>query len=87
MASIALIRVGMRHFWASHDRNTPQLRVAEGLPIAVLLIGCVLMTVQAGPVMRYMQNAADALHSPDTYIRAVLTQPTVPNPAPSKEAP
>ncbi len=89
IASIALIRVGMRHFWASHDRNTPQLRVAEGLPIAVLLLCCVAMTVQAGPVMRYMQNAADALHSPNTYIRAVLTQPPVPNPAPStaQEAP
>ena len=82
VASITLIRVGMRHFWASHDRNTPQLRVAEGLPIAVLLLCCVAMTIQAGPVMRYMQHAADALHAPDTYIRAVLTQEPVPNPAP-----
>ncbi|WP_159915594.1 monovalent cation/H+ antiporter subunit D [Pantoea sp. 18069] len=82
VGSIALIRVGMRHFWASHDRNTPQLRVAEGLPIAALLLCCVAMTVQAGPVMRYMQNAADALHSPGTYIHGVLTQPPVPNPAP-----
>jgi multicomponent K+:H+ antiporter subunit D len=89
IGSIALIRVGMRHFWASHDRNTPQLRVAEGLPIAALLLCCVAMTVQAGPVMRYMQNAADALHSPGTYIHGVLTQAPVPNPAPilSKEQP
>ena len=89
IGSIALIRVGMRHFWASHDRNTPQLRVAEGLPIAVLLLCCIAMTVQAGPVMRYMQNAADALHSPGTYIHGVLTQAPVPNPAPilSKEQP
>ena len=83
LASIALIRVGMRHFWTSHDRSTPQLRVAEGLPIAVLLLCCVAMTIQAGPIMRYMQNAADALHSPNSYIRAVLSQPSVPNPAPS----
>ncbi|MEG0002791.1 monovalent cation/H+ antiporter subunit D [Comamonas sp.] len=89
IGSIALIRVGMRHFWASHDRNTPQLRVAEGLPIAVLLLCCIAMTLQAGPVMRYMQNAADALHSPGTYIHGVLTQAPVPNPAPilSKEQP
>lgn len=89
IGSIALIRVGMRHFWASHDRNTPQLRVAEGLPIAVLLLCCIAMTVQAGPVMRYMQNAADALHSPGTYIHGVLTQAPVPNPAPTltKEQP
>ncbi|MBS7780313.1 monovalent cation/H+ antiporter subunit D [Acidovorax sp. CCYZU-2555] len=89
VGSIALIRVGMRHFWASHDRNTPQLRVAEGLPIAALLLCCVAMTVQAGPVMRYMQNAADALHSPGTYIHGVLTQAPVPNPAPilSQEQP
>jgi len=89
VASIALIRVGMRHFWASHDRNTPQLRVAEGLPIAVLLGCCIALTVQAGPVLRYMQNAADALHSPGTYIHGVLTQAPVPNPvpAPAKEQP
>jgi len=39
--------------------------------------------------MRYMQNAADALHSPGTYIHGVLTQAPVPNPAPilSQEQP
>ena len=32
LALIALTRAGIRHFWASHDRATPRLRVLEGLP-------------------------------------------------------
>jgi multicomponent K+:H+ antiporter subunit D len=41
-------------------------------PIAALLILCVLQTIQAGPVMRFMQATADSLHASRDYVRAVL---------------
>ncbi|RYF08309.1 MAG: monovalent cation/H+ antiporter subunit D [Comamonadaceae bacterium] len=76
LALIALTRSGVRHFWASHDRPTPRLRIAEGLPVAVLLAACVALTIQADSVMRFTQATANALHSPGTYIDAVMA--TVP---------
>ena len=81
LALIALTRAGIRHFWATHDRAAPQLRVLEGLPIAVLLAACVALTVMAGPVMRFTQATADALHSPGTYIRAVMQARPVASPS------
>ena len=52
----------------------------EGLPIAFLLGACVLLTLQAGPVMRYMQATADALHTPELYVRAVMSARPIPGP-------
>ncbi|ART48115.1 monovalent cation/H+ antiporter subunit D [Acidovorax carolinensis] len=80
LALIALSRAGIRHFWATHERVAPQLRVLEGLPIAVLLALCIALTVIAGPVMQFTQATADALHSPGTYIRAVMQAKPVPGP-------
>jgi multicomponent K+:H+ antiporter subunit D len=70
---VALTRAGIRHFWTTHDRPTPQLRVLEGLPIAALLLACAALTVQAGPAMRYAQSTADALHDPRGYVGAVMS--------------
>ncbi len=80
LALIALTRAGIRHFWASHGRASPKLLVLEGLPIAMLLTGCALLTWQAGAVMRYTQATADALHAPSTYVQAVMSARPVPNP-------
>ena len=80
LALIALTRVGIRHFWSTHVRVAPQLRVLEGLPIAVLLALCVALTVMAGPLMQFTQATADALHSPGTYIRAVMQAQPIPGP-------
>ncbi len=80
LALVALTRAGIRHFWASHDRASPKLLVLEGLPIALLLTGCVLLTWQAGAVMRYTQATADALHAPGTYVRAVMSAQPVAKP-------
>lgn len=80
LALIALTRAGIRHFWASHGRASPKLLVLEGLPIALLLTGCALLTWQAGAVMRYTQATADALHAPSTYVQAVMSARPVPNP-------
>jgi len=80
LALIALTRAGILHFWATYDRASLQLRVLEGLPIAGLLGACALLTLQAGPVMRYMQATADALHSPHLYIKAVMSARPIPGP-------
>ena len=80
LALIALTRAGIRHFWASHGRASPKLLVLEGLPIALLLTGCALLTWQAGAVMRYTQATADALHAPSTYVQAVMSARPIPNP-------
>jgi multicomponent K+:H+ antiporter subunit D len=79
-ALIALTRAGIRHFWATHDRTKPELRVLEGAPIAGLMALCVALTMHAHAVMEFTQNAANALHTPSTYILAVMQQDPVPNP-------
>ena len=80
LALLALTRAGIRHFWAAHERPLPQLRVAEGLPVACLLGACVALTVLADPAMRYAQATADALHAPGSYVRAVMSAQPVPAP-------
>ncbi len=78
LSAMALMRVGMRHFWTSQDRPAPRLRVVETLPIAALLTASVLLVVQAEPVLRYTRATAESLHSPAGYINAVLgAQPVV----------
>jgi multicomponent K+:H+ antiporter subunit D len=71
-AVIAMTRAGMRSFWAAPDRAVPRVRIIEMAPVAILLLLCALQTIQAGPVLRYMHAAAQSLHMPQTYIRAVL---------------
>jgi multicomponent K+:H+ antiporter subunit D len=71
---IAMTRAGIRAFWAAPDREVPRVRVIEMAPVATLLILCALQTIQAGPVMRFMQAAADSLYTPGDYVRGVLGQ-------------
>jgi multicomponent K+:H+ antiporter subunit D len=40
--------------------------------VATLLFLCAWQTVQAGPIMRFMQATAQSLHAPQAYIRGVL---------------
>ena len=68
-ALIAMTRAGIRAFWAAPDRTVPRVRVIEMAPVAVLLILCAMQTVQAGPVMRFMQTTAQSLHAPRDYVR------------------
>ncbi len=83
----ALTRTGMRNFWAASERLAPRLHVLEGLPVAALLLACVALTLRAGPAMRFTEAAANALHAPQTYIRAVLDARPVPAPAAAPPAP
>ena len=71
-ALIALTRAGIRAFWVSPDRSVPRVRLIEMAPVAILLLLCALQTIEAGPVMRFMQATAQSLHTPHDYIHGVL---------------
>jgi len=71
LALVAVVRAGIRHFWAA-DRAPPALRFAEGVPLLALLLACATLTVLAGPALAYTRAAAQALHSPGGYAAAVL---------------
>jgi multicomponent K+:H+ antiporter subunit D len=73
---IALSRIGMRLFWSIAARTTPRLRLLEAMPVAAMVLLCVVLAVAADPVTRYLEHAAQSLHQPDTYIRTVLSQET-----------
>lgn len=77
-AIISLMRFGVRAFWASGTIVAPNLHVTEVAPITALLVLCVILTVQAGPVFDYLQRTSDDLHRPNNYIQKVLSAPTVP---------
>ena len=79
-------RSGIRVFWASHARTPPQLRLVEALPIAMLLCASIIFTVRADNVMRFTQATANMLHSPGTYISAVMSARPEPSPAEKKAA-
>ncbi|HYI30171.1 MAG TPA: monovalent cation/H+ antiporter subunit D [Bradyrhizobium sp.] len=72
---IAMTRAGMRTLWTRDERTLPRVRVIEIAPIVILLLATATLTVQAEPVMRYMQATASALYAPQSYIRGVLTAP------------
>lgn len=72
-AATALVRVGIRHFWGAAEQASPKLRVIETLPIGALLAGSVMLVVWGEPALRYARDTADALHTPDRYIRAVMS--------------
>jgi multicomponent K+:H+ antiporter subunit D len=71
LSSIALMRVGIRQFWAPQDRPAPRLRIVECVPIGLLLGACVLLVVRGEPVLRYLRDTAESLHRPEGYIDSV----------------
>jgi multicomponent K+:H+ antiporter subunit D len=80
MTLIAMIRAGIRTFWTPQEWTVPRVRVIEMMPVAVLLLACAMLTIQAEPAMRYMQAAAASLYAPEDYIRNVLTAPVASDP-------
>jgi multicomponent K+:H+ antiporter subunit D len=71
---ISLGRAGVRVFWGE-ERSIPRVRVIEMAPVAALLAACIALTIAAGPAMRYVHQAAEALHAPAGYIEEVLRAP------------
>jgi multicomponent K+:H+ antiporter subunit D len=78
---VAMTRAGINVFWASPERAVPRVSVVEIAPVLLLLAACLALTVAAGPVLRYMQATADALHAPQGYVQGVLAVPLAPGPA------
>ncbi|HWL83874.1 MAG TPA: monovalent cation/H+ antiporter subunit D [Roseomonas sp.] len=72
---VAMTRAGINVFWASPQNRAPRVGLVEILPVALLLALCAALTVRAGPVMDYMQDAAQALHAPGSYVQGVLAVP------------
>ena len=79
-AVISFGRIGVRTFWVPVDPIPPRLRVIEAAPVVVLVMLCVALTVQAGPVMRYLDAASATLRGGGDFSRAVLSAPAVPAP-------
>jgi multicomponent K+:H+ antiporter subunit D len=78
---IAMMRFGVRTFWAAGVVVPPRLQLTEAAPVTLLLLLCVAMTVQAGPVLAYLERASDGVHQPAKYIHRVLSAPVVPSPS------
>jgi multicomponent K+:H+ antiporter subunit D len=70
---IALCHMGVRLFWSSDEIVTPQLRLIEAAPVAVLLLLTAALTAGAAPAMDYLSLAGSSLSSPQIYIDAVLS--------------
>ena len=78
---IAMMRFGVRTFWAAGVVVPPRLQLTEAAPVTLLLLLCVAMTVQAAPVLAYLERASDGIHQPAKYIHRVLSAPVVPSPS------
>jgi multicomponent K+:H+ antiporter subunit D len=76
-ALIALLRIGIQTFWVPAEDEVPKVLLIEIAPVIALLAVTVGITVEAGPVMRYMQATAEALHRPEVYVRGVLDAPRI----------
>jgi len=81
---IAVTRAGIRAFWTFTDRELPRVRGVELGAIAFLLSLCVALTVQAGPVMQFMQATANGLELGRSYIGAVQAQQRATPPKPER---
>jgi len=69
---IAMIRAGLRIFWAPVDSHVPRVQIIEIAPVVVLLGLCLVLTVLVSPMMRYLDSMALSLHEPAHYINSVL---------------
>ncbi len=78
-AIIALLRYGVRTFWAA-GAGKARLHISEVIPVKLLLLGCIVLTVLAAPAFDYAARATTRLHDSALYARAVLAQPVIPGP-------
>jgi multicomponent K+:H+ antiporter subunit D len=77
-ALLALSRVGIRAFWAPVDAVVPRVHVVEFVPVVLLLLLTLGLSAKGGPVMRYMEDTARAVHAPSAYVNDVLGAPRLP---------
>jgi multicomponent K+:H+ antiporter subunit D len=84
VGGIALLRAFATHFWAAHRRPVPPLHAAEALPVALLLAGCIALSVSGERVLGFTTGVAAALHAPVGYIDTVFGARPVPATAKAK---
>ena len=77
-ALLALSRVGIRAFWAPVDTVVARVLVVEFVPVIGLLLLTLALAIKGGPVMRYMDETARAVHAPSAYVDRVLKAPRIP---------
>jgi len=70
-ALISMTRAGIRTFWGSIEGAVPRVLVVELVPVMVLLSLTLVLTIQAGPAMTYMDTTIRTLANPSAYIDAV----------------
>jgi multicomponent K+:H+ antiporter subunit D len=70
---VAMMRTGIRTFWAPVQPVLPRVLVVEVAPILGLIVLCLAMTAAAGTMVTYTNATAGSLHDPATYIQAVLS--------------
>lgn len=85
-ATIALLRFGVRTFWAT-EVITPRLNLTEVLPLGLLLSLLLVLTVAAGGAFEYLGRAADELHRTDLYLDRVLGDETAGGASVGREGP
>src|SRR5690606_21797359 len=71
-ALVAMMRSGIRIFWAPLEAVVPRVLVVEVAPVVGLLALCLLLTVKGGAMINYTDAAARSLHDPSGYIKGVL---------------
>jgi len=69
---IATTRAGIDLIWTPSDKPQPALRLAEAVPVGMLLAVCLGLMVFAGPTIRYMERTGQSLTDRQGYIESVL---------------
>lgn len=77
LSATALVRVGIRHFWATETPTAPRLHIVEAVPVVMLLGACVLLVLYGERAQRFTAATAAALHRPQQYVEAVMAARTV----------
>ncbi|MFN3718821.1 MAG: monovalent cation/H+ antiporter subunit D [Rhizobium rhizophilum] len=79
-ALISMTRAGIRTFWGSIEGAVPRVLVVELVPVMILLTLTLVLTIQAGPAMTYMDTTIRTLANPALYVDAVRDATVVDDP-------
>jgi multicomponent K+:H+ antiporter subunit D len=71
-ALVAMMRTGIRTFWAPLETVVPRVLVMEVAPILALVGLGFAMTIGGGTLIGYTDAASQSLHEPAGYIQGVL---------------
>ena len=72
---VATTRAGIDLIWTPSEKPQPVLRLAEAVPVGLLLAVCLGLMIFAGPAMRYMERTGQSLGDRQGYVDSVLARP------------